>query len=175
MVPREWSRLSDETDAAYAAFQEWLHNVDGNGLRVDVYEWAARWDGEDRRGEILRWATADFWVIRARAYDAWVGKRQVIKAFPLCAPAGVLMVKIATRELEKISDTQDKAGDMPGCIDPRLIDRWFARVLKMEESAKKWEAVQEASLTPGQAMFDFTKLDIDEIRVLEKLHEKAKV
>ncbi len=175
MSPREWSRLSDETDAAYASFQEWLHSTDGNGLRHDVYEWAARWEDDSRRAEVLRWAVADYWTIRARAYDVWVGKRQVIKAFPVCAPAGVLMVKIATRELEKISDMQDKAGDMPGVLDPRLIDRWFARVLKMEESAKKWEAVQAASLTPGQAMYDFTKLEIDEIRVLEALHEKAKV
>lgn len=175
MTPREWSRLHDETDSAYAAFQEWLHSVDGNGLRQDVYEWAGRWEDDARKAEVLRWAALDFWVIRARAFDEWVGKRQVIKSFPLCAPAGVLMVKIATTELEKISAVQDRAGDMPGSLDPRLIDRWFARVLKMEEAAKKWDAVQKANLTPGQALYDFTKLDIDEIRVLEKLHEKAKI
>ena len=173
--PREWSRLHGELDAAYAAFTEWLHSVDGNGLRQDLYEWSGRWEDDGRRSDILRWANVDYWILRARAYDAWVGKRQVIKNFPLCAPAGVLMVKIATTELEKISAMQDRAGDIPGALDARLIDRWFARVLKMEESARKWDAVQTASLTPGAALYDFTKLEIDEIRVLEALHEKAKL
>jgi hypothetical protein len=173
--PREWSRLHGETDAGYAAFQEWLHSQDGNGFRQDVYEWAGRWEDDGRRSEVLQWAASDFWLIRAKAYDEWVGKRQVIKNFPLCAPAGVLMVKIATTELEKISAMQDRAGEVPGALDARLIDRWFARVLKMEEAAKKWDTIQAASLTPGQALYDFTKLEIDEIRALEALHEKAKL
>lgn len=152
-----------------------MHSVDGNGFRQDLYDWAGRWEDDTRRSDILRWAHVDLWGVRAKAYDEWVGKRQVIKNFPLCAPAGVLMVKIATRELEKISDMQDRAGDMPGVIKDALIDRWFARVLKMEEHSKKWDQIQASSLTPGEALFDFTKLEIDELRILEKLHEKAKV
>lgn len=176
MSPREWSRLPGETDANYAAFQEWLHSADVVG-RKDVYEWArARARDDDAAfSDLLRAAASDFWVIRAQAYDDWVGKRAVVRTFPVYSPVALLMRKIIKTELEKISAMQDKAGDMPGSIDARMIRGWAMEVRKTEEYAVKAEAALAAAQVSGKDMYDFTKLEIEELRVLERLHEKAKV
>jgi hypothetical protein len=173
MSPREWSRIHDETDAAYATFQEWLHSVDGNGLRPDVYEWAKEKDRDT--SAILRWAMDDYWLTRAEAFDEWVGKRNVVKTFPFYSPLALLMRKIVKVELEKISAAQDLSGPAPGIVDARMIRGWAMEVRKAEEFAVKSEAAFSPTLVPGQAIYDFTKLDIAELRVLEALHEKAKV
>lgn len=104
-----------------------------------------------------------------------MGKKAIVKTFPVYSPVALLMRKIIKRELEKISAVQDQQGDMPGTIDARMIRGWAMEVRKTEEYAAKAEAAHAASMVTGGAMYDFTKLEIEELRVLERLHEKAKI
>jgi hypothetical protein len=175
MIPRLWSRIHGETDAAYAAFSAWLHTTDGEGRRDPPYEHAKKQHTAEQTSEILKWAVQDFWLERAAAYNEYVGKRKIIKHFPFFSAVAVLMQKIVRVELERLSKAQDAAGDMPGGLDIRVIRGWATEIRKAEEYAARAEAAQAAALTAGDSAYDFTKLEIEELRVLEKLHNKAKI
>lgn len=163
-----WARLSGESDAAYAAFHEWLH-TNGDD-RPNVYEWAAKRQDDIFLSAVLQWAVSDHWHLRAKEYDEWVGKRQLIRNFPLYSPLCLLARKIVQTELERYSAMQD-ATEHPGVIQPRLIPQLMAEVRRAEEMVRMY--ANEVK-TEGE-VYDFTKLDLEELHILEKLHIKAKV
>ena len=173
---REWTRLQGEADAAYAAFQDWLHSTDANGFRQGLYDWARARQDDELTSQVLDWAALDHWITRAKCYDAWVGKRSVIRNFPMCAPAGILLLKIATTELERLSAAQDKA-EFPGIVDARVVERYLRLVMVMERESRKIDL--EAAAKPTQAAaeetLDWMQLDIEELRIMEPLLEKARI
>ncbi len=173
---REWTRLAGESDAAYAAFQDWLHSTDSNGFRQGLYDWARSRQDDEWTSQCLGWAAVDHWITRAKCYDTWVGKRAVVRNFPMCAPAMVLLVKLATVELERLSAQQDQA-EFSGTIDPRVVERFLRLALTAEKESKRMDV--EAAARPSQAAaeetIDWMKLDVEELRLIEPLLEKARI
>ncbi len=174
---RAWTRLGGESNDAFAAFQDWLHSTDSNGFRKDLYEWARDKQDEGITSEVLAWAHHDHWLIRAKEYDVFVGKRSIIKNFPLTAPACVLMVKLATVELERMSKAQDST-EFSGTVDPRLVERYLRLALSAEREARKVDMLVQAKGNKGESsseVYDFLQLDIEELRLMEPLLDKARV
>ncbi len=173
---REWTRLYGEEDAAFASFQDWLHSSDTNGYRQDLYDWARARQDDKLCSQVLAWAHKDYWIVRAECYDNWLGKRKILRNVPICAPIGLLFAKIVYTELNKIAAMQERSGDLPGAVDARLLRPWATETRKIVELSLKKDAEDASKGSTPAEVYDFAgKLDYEEVRMLERLMEKAKV
>jgi hypothetical protein len=170
--------MEAETDAAYAAFNEWLHASDSDGGRPDVYTWAQQKDDPQVRSWVLQWAEYARWEDRAADYDDALKLQVVAKVYPLMSPIFMKFYRILRLELDRWENTVEKAGPAPGTLDFRTLTTLFTQLHKMEGSCRDFalrEKEQASAMGPDTEVVDFMRLTADELRLHESLMSKARV
>lgn len=173
MAPHPWARLAVDTDESWAQFSEWLHETP----RRSVWDWAVacsdRGNGESI--PILAWAQDHLWEERAQAYDEWQANEPYRKAFPVLSPIILTMLRMAHREIAKWEAAQMRAGDAPGFLSWDQIARLMRDMARLEQGARALAALEKKEQSSGSALYDFSKLSLDEMRQFNELASKMMV
>lgn len=162
-----WSRFEsgDEGEAAWAAFSEYLHLATP---RLSVEEFAR---SHRTPGLVLKWSMQWMWESRVDAYDEYTSQANIRKFYPVTSPLIIRVMRLCLAELQKWEAAQKDStvGFIPfrDCLsmlrEVRAAERDLARMTKEQEEAK----------LAGAVAHDFSKLTLEEQRLLDGLLAKV--
>jgi hypothetical protein len=115
---------------------------------------------------------------RAFDYDAHQSSVTVRKVYPLISPLLLSIYRIASVELGKYERAQQNAGDAPGFVDIRAVLKMLDVLAKAESKIKDLALKEKEiaqNLGPAEVAVDFSRITVEEHRMLEAIMAKATV
>lgn len=162
-----WDCFPFEEGPAFASFVRWLHKG-SERPPPSVY---AREEGND---QITAWAAQGLWVERAREWDLRQASKQVVMHVPLLSGVTKQLLPIVSHALETIRQKQTSgAYDALGTRDAIAMIRSLVQIQRALTA--ELNSQRENPPPDDGGGYDFSKLTLDEIRIWDKLAEKAKI
>ena len=177
-APRPWERNATESDVHWRCFLRYRNtgsmNGDTPGRRVKKN--VAELEGVDQR-DLARWSAEHSWRERATLYDMHLDslaleltEKNIRAMHARHARSARLLQRFAGTEIGKLAaKAEERTHDPVDDAKPADVARIMDTGIKLERLASG-EATERTEHSDG---LDLSKLDVEELKMLKRLKEKA--